>query len=106
VKKLSSLYIPVMACLFSAGALAQRPTYPAAPAPMNSGTSTSAVPVHVLPRADLLQLQKEADDLARTAQSIPADLESVRKGMLPKDVIQKLKEIEKLSKRLRSELNP
>jgi hypothetical protein len=62
--------------------------------------------MHVLPRADLLQLQQEADDLARTAQSIPADFESVRKGMLPKDVIQKLKEIEKLSKRLRSELNP
>jgi hypothetical protein len=73
---------------------------------MNSGTPTSAAPVHVLPHADLIQLQKEADDLARTAQSIPADLESVRKGMLPKDVIQKLKQIEKLSKRLRSELSP
>jgi hypothetical protein len=106
VKKLTSLSIPLMFCLFSAGTIAQRPTYPAAPTPMNSGTPTSAAPVHVLPHADLIQLQKEADDLARTAQSIPADLESVRKGMLPKDVIQKLKQIEKLSKRLRSELNP
>jgi len=55
---------------------------------------------------DLLQLQKEADDLARTAQTIPSDVASMRKGMLPKDVVQKLKQIEKLSKRLRTELNP
>jgi hypothetical protein len=33
-------------------------------------------------------------------------VESFRKGMLPQDVLQKLKQIEKLSKRLRSELNP
>lgn len=57
-------------------------------------------------RIDLLQLQKEADDLARTAQTIPSDVASVRKGMLPKDVIEKLKQIEKLSKHLRNELNP
>lgn len=57
-------------------------------------------------RLDLAELQKEADDLARTAQSIPSDVANVRKGMLPKDVIQKLKQIEKLSKHLRTELNP
>ena len=57
-------------------------------------------------RIDLVKLQREADDLARTAQTIPTDVASVRKGILPKDTIQKLKDIEKLSKRLRSELNP
>ena len=57
-------------------------------------------------RLDLIQLQRDADDLARTAQTIPTDVASVRKGMLPKDVIDKLKQIEKLSKRLRTELNP
>jgi hypothetical protein len=57
-------------------------------------------------RVDLIKLQHEADDLARTAQTIPSDVANVRKGTLPKDIIQKLREIEKLSKRLRSELNP
>ncbi len=57
-------------------------------------------------RLDLVQAQREADDLARTAQTIPSDVASVRKGMLPKDVIEKLKQIEKLSKRLRGELAP
>ena len=61
---------------------------------------------HISRRVDLAQLQHEADDLARTAQTIPTDVASVRKGMLPKDVIDKLKQIEKLSKHLRSELNP
>jgi hypothetical protein len=55
---------------------------------------------------DFIELQREANDLARTAQTIPADVVSVRKGMLPKDVIEKLKQIEKLSKHLRSELKP
>jgi hypothetical protein len=55
---------------------------------------------------DIVKLQQEADDLARTAQTIPTDMASVRRGTLPKDTLQKLKEIEKLSKRLRSELNP
>jgi hypothetical protein len=54
-------------------------------------------------RVDLSQMQTEADDLARTAQTIPSDVASVRKGTLPKDAIEKLKQIEKLSKRLRIE---
>jgi hypothetical protein len=55
---------------------------------------------------DLAQVQREADDLARTAQTIPGDVASVRKGMLPKDVIEKLKQIEKMSKHLRTQLTP
>ncbi len=57
-------------------------------------------------RIDLVKLQRDAGDLARTAQTIPTDIANIRRGTLPKDTIQKLKEIEKLSKRLRSELNP
>jgi hypothetical protein len=33
-------------------------------------------------------------------------VDSVGKGMLPKDLIDKLKQMEKLSKRLRNELTP
>jgi hypothetical protein len=55
---------------------------------------------------DPVRLQKDALALATAAGSIPADIESVRKGMLPKEIILKLKQIEKLSKQLRNELNP
>lgn len=68
--------------------------------------ATSNVPNTSARHLDFVRLQTDADSLARTAQSIPSDIASVRKGMLPKDLAQKLKEIEKLSKRLRSELNP
>jgi hypothetical protein len=73
---------------------------------MDDQTQQSQSPSLPAKRIDLVQAQREADDLARTAQTIPYDVASVRKGMLPKDVIEKLKQIEKLSKRLRSELNP
>jgi hypothetical protein len=55
---------------------------------------------------DLAKLQQQADDLSKLAQSIPPDVASIRNGMFPKDVTQKLKQIEKLSKQLRSQLNP
>jgi hypothetical protein len=82
-----------------------RNNYPKPPEPQNSET-TNPSPNNPPRRIDEAQLQRDADELARTAQSIPTDVASVRKGMLPKDVIDKLKQIEKLSKRLRTELNP
>jgi flagellar motor component MotA len=54
----------------------------------------------------LAKLGQEADELARIAQTIPPDVASIQKGKLPKDMIEKLKQIEKLSKRLRSQINP
>jgi hypothetical protein len=56
--------------------------------------------------ADPAKLKQEADELSRLAQSIPVDVQSIEKGMFPKDVVQKLKQIEKLSKHLRGELTP
>jgi hypothetical protein len=64
-----------------------------------------AEPVTFQRHIDIVRLQKEADDLARTAQGIPTDLVNVRQGTLPKDILEKLKQIEKLSKHLRSELS-
>jgi hypothetical protein len=55
---------------------------------------------------DLAKLSQNADDLARLAQTIPLDVASIQKGLLPKDMIDKLKQIEKLSKQLRKQLTP
>ena len=83
------------------------PGVPAQPAPMDRdhGKTTPDEP-KLQRRIDPVKLQRDADDLARTAQSIPSDIANIHRGTLPKDTIQKLKEIEKLSKRLRSELTP
>jgi hypothetical protein len=80
--------------------------FPTPPEPLDTQAQKSEQ-AQTLPRQiDYEQVQKHADDLARLAQSIPPDVASMRKGVLPKDVIEKLKQIEKLSKRLRTELNP
>lgn len=55
---------------------------------------------------NLVKLQDDASQLAELAKSLPADINQVNRGLLPKDVIEKLKRIEKLSKRLRNELAP
>ena len=55
---------------------------------------------------DMEKLQHNADELARIAQTIPPDVDSIQRGLLPKDMIEKLKQIEKLSKQMRSLLNP
>ncbi len=57
-------------------------------------------------RLDVAKLGQEADELARIAQTIPPDVASIQKGKLPKDMIEKLKQIEKLSRQLRSQINP
>lgn len=57
-----------------------------------------------VPRIDPIKVRSEANELATLAQSVPADIEQLAQGKLPKDFSDKLKRIEKLSKHLRSEL--
>jgi hypothetical protein len=55
---------------------------------------------------DPVKVHQEAADLAQLAQTIPADVDQTSQGKLPKDLADKLRRIEKLSKRLRAELVP
>ena len=80
--------------------------YPTPPEPMDPQSHQTGQPKIGTRRIDAVKVQNQADDLARLAQTIPTDVASVRKGMLPKVVIDKVRQIEKLSKRLRTELNP
>lgn len=54
---------------------------------------------------NVAQLKSEADQLAQLAASLPKDVQNAGKGLLEKDLLQKLKRIEKLSKHLRNELD-
>jgi len=49
---------------------------------------------------------QQANELASLAQQVRVDAEQATKGLLAKDLKDKLKRIEKLSKRLREELTP
>jgi hypothetical protein len=56
-------------------------------------------------RVDPAAVKAEADELANLAQTIPAQIDQVEHGMLPKDLAKNLKRIDKLTKHLRRELN-
>jgi hypothetical protein len=55
-------------------------------------------------KLDPVKLREEADNLAKLAQSVPADVSQIVQGKMPKDAIDRLKRIEKISKQLRGEL--
>jgi hypothetical protein len=51
-----------------------------------------------------LQFQKDSKELSELCASVPADMDRIRQGLLPKGMIDKLKRVEKLSKRVREQL--
>jgi hypothetical protein len=55
-------------------------------------------------RANSLQLQKDAKELAGLCTWVSDDMDHVRQGLLSKESLEKLKRLEKLSKRVREEL--
>jgi hypothetical protein len=55
---------------------------------------------------DVAKLQQDANELAALAASIPPAVNQTSQGMMPKDLSDKLKHIEKLAKHLRGEINP
>ena len=57
------------------------------------------------PKLDLQKIRSEADELAKLAQAVPPQIDQAGHGALPKDLGQNLKQIEKLTKHLRRELN-
>jgi hypothetical protein len=63
-------------------------------------------PIRQQSSVDFAKVKSDADELVILSQSIHSGIDEVGKGMLPKDLIDKLKQMEKLSKRLRNELAP
>ena len=74
--------------------------------PRKSFEKTIPPPIHQQASVDFAKVKKDADELVILSQSIHSGIDDVGKGMLPKDLIDKLKQLEKLSKRLRSQLTP
>lgn len=54
---------------------------------------------------DPAKLKHDADELASLAESVPPEVDQTTKGVLPKDLSEKLKRIEKLAKQLRSQIS-
>ena len=56
------------------------------------------------PKIDTAQIKRDADQLAKLAAEVPPEVEQANQGALSKDLNDRLKRIEKLSKQLRREI--
>jgi hypothetical protein len=61
-------------------------------------------PDDIRARVNNLELQKNAKELSELCASVPSDMDGVKQGLLSKDLLEKLKHVEKLSKRVREQL--
>jgi hypothetical protein len=61
-------------------------------------------PMNKPPIATAAQVQHDAEELLQLSQSVSIEVNRASRGVLAKDLGQKLKRIEKLSKKLRGEL--
>jgi phage terminase small subunit len=57
-------------------------------------------------KIDVEQVKKEADELKKLADGVPAQIEQVAKNQYPKELNENLKRIERLAKHLRTEVTP
>jgi hypothetical protein len=62
-------------------------------------------PEEIRDRLNYPQFQKDTKDLADLRASLPTDLDGLKRGLVGKDMLDKLKRVEKLSKRVREELS-
>lgn len=107
MKFLLPCLFPLFLALSVAASGQHTSNWPHPPEPADKSLTTSKTPsTAARTRVDSVQLQREARELLELTQSLQPDIENVNHGLLPKDTIEKLKRIEKLSKRLRSELGP
>jgi hypothetical protein len=53
---------------------------------------------------DVTELKKQANEVVTLSQALPVQIEQIGNGKLPKELIENLKKIEKLSKHIRSEI--
>ena len=55
-------------------------------------------------RASGMQFQKDVKELSDLCAAVPRDMDGLKQGVLPKEAIDRLKRIEKLSKHVREQL--
>jgi hypothetical protein len=92
----------------SSGAAQHHRQYPTPPPPADAEASSQPSQPDLSPKArpNAVQLQQEIEELSSLAQNLQQDIDSVNRGLLPKDTVGKLKRVEKLARHLRREIAP
>ena len=68
-------------------------------------TDENRLPPATYAKPDPELMLQQANDLKQLSEAIPADIENLSKGIISKDLGQRLKKIEKLAKKLREDVN-
>jgi hypothetical protein len=102
VKFLVSVFLVLLLCSLVNPQARNNWPHPPPPASQIPPAKSKTSSLHVAP--DAVQLHRQAKELLELSESLQPDMESVNHGLLPRDTIDKLKRIEKLSKRMRGEL--
>ena len=81
---------------------------PVPPEPADPQANAQSSPQEVSPKihTNAAHLQHEFEELSDLIQNLQRDIDSVNRGLLPKDTVSKLKRIEKLARQLRREIAP
>jgi hypothetical protein len=107
VKLLQALaFVLLLATSIASGQSNNKP-FPAGIHEAEQHAGPADIPPAVVPksaRIDPGTLHRQALELAELAKALPSDIDLINRGILPKDVQEKLKRIEKLSKALRNEI--
>jgi hypothetical protein len=99
---MSTRFVLSLAILLSVPAVCQQ----GMPTPMGRPIQWQQPGPKVSPEQRARGIQQEAHDLSELSSSIQDDLQKLQKGMLSKDLHNKLKKLEKLAKRLREDVEP
>ena len=99
---MSARFVLPLAVLMCVPAICQQ----GMPMPMGRPVQWQHPLPEVPPAARAQAIQQEAHDLSTLSSSVQADLQQLQKGMLAKDLHDKLKRMEKLAKRLRQDMEP
>jgi hypothetical protein len=98
---LSRAILP-LAILFCVPAVSQQ----GMPTPMGRPIQWQHPLPEVSPEQHARAVKQDAQDLSEISSSIQDDLQKLQKGVLTKDLHDKLKKLEKLAKRLRQDVEP
>jgi hypothetical protein len=95
------LFLP-MAVLLTAVSLLSQNVNPMHPEEIQ--VQKHASPDDMRARVASVQFQKDSDELADLCVSVRHDMDGVKQGVVSKDLLDKLKHLERLSKRVREQL--
>ncbi|HEY6939772.1 MAG TPA: hypothetical protein VI424_21605 [Terriglobales bacterium] len=104
---MSKLLVFLLLLVLTSSATPQKPIPPGlrqSEQAEQQGEANIPPPMNQPVKPSFAQVQHDADQLAPLARALPDEIGQLAKGTRPKDLDEKLKDIEKLSKRLRSNL--